>query len=76
MASERAIVDGFCGWISVSPVLTAVEIGEQPVACAPKKRTVLGSTRPSVISSSKAFSALACWLSPYAFLLWLCLALP
>src|SRR5439155_27206755 len=55
MASERAIVDGFCGWISVSPVLTAVEIGEQPVASAPKKRNVLGSTRPSVISSSNAF---------------------
>jgi len=31
MASERAMVEGFCGSISELPVLTAVEMGEQPV---------------------------------------------
>ncbi len=30
MASERAMVVGFCGSISALPVFTAVEIGEQP----------------------------------------------
>ena len=37
MASERAIVFGRCGSISLLYCLTAVEIGEHPVACAPKE---------------------------------------
>ena len=55
MARERAMVAGFCGSMSGLPALTAVEIGEQPVACAPKNFTGLASTRPSAINSSKAF---------------------
>ena len=55
MASDRAIVVGFCGSISAFPAFTAVEIGEHPVACAPKIFTGLASTRPSLISSSNAF---------------------
>ena len=55
MASERAIVFGRCGSISLLYCLTAVEIGEQPEACAPKNFTGFGSTRPSRISSSNAF---------------------
>jgi len=37
MASERAMVAGFCGSISALPVFTEVEIGEHPVACAAEK---------------------------------------
>src|SRR6266852_2269194 len=55
MASERAMVAGFCGSISELPVFTAVEIGEHPVACAPKNFTGFGSTSPSWINSSNAF---------------------
>ena len=40
-------VEGFCGSISVLPSFTAVEIGEHPVACAPKNFTGFGSTMPS-----------------------------
>src|SRR5258707_13310823 len=55
MASERAMVLGFCGSKRSLLFLTASEIGEQPVACAPKNFTGFASTRPSAISSSKAF---------------------
>src|SRR5438477_562008 len=55
MASERAMVAGFCGSISELPVFTAVEIGEHPVACAPKNFTGFSSTNPSLLSSSNAF---------------------
>ena len=40
------------------PALTATEMGEQPVACAPKKRTGLSSTRPREMSSLKALRIL------------------
>jgi hypothetical protein len=44
MASERAMVFGRCGSISLLYCLIAVEIGEHPVACAPKNFTGFGST--------------------------------
>jgi hypothetical protein len=46
MASERAMVLGRWGTTSSVPCFTATEMGEQPVAWAPKKRTGLSSTRP------------------------------
>ena len=49
------MVAGFCGSISALPVFTAVEMGEHPVACAPKNFTGLSSTKPSLLSSSNAF---------------------
>ena len=58
IARERAMVLGRCGRMSSVPSLTAVEMGEQPLACAPKKRTGLLSTRPSSISSLNAFRIL------------------
>src|SRR6476660_4501820 len=54
MASERAIVAGFWGSISSRPAFTAVLIGLQPVACAPKKCTSFSATSPSSISSLNA----------------------
>jgi hypothetical protein len=51
MASERAMVAGFCGSISLRPALTAALMGLQPVAWAPKNFTLLASTRPSSTSS-------------------------
>src|SRR5713101_4517142 len=56
MARERAIVFGFCGSKRARPRLTADEMGEQPVACAPKKRTGFSSTQPSAISSRNALA--------------------
>src|ERR1700691_6644289 len=55
IASERAIVFGRCGAISLLYCLIAVEMGEHPEACAPKNFTGFGSTSPSRISSSNAF---------------------
>jgi hypothetical protein len=49
------MVAGFCGSISVLPVFTAVEMGEHPVACAPKNFTGFSSTNPIFTSSSNAF---------------------
>ena len=46
MARERAMVLGRCGSMKSVPCLTATEMGEQPVAWAPKKRTGFSSTRP------------------------------
>jgi len=67
MASERAMVEGslaaFSNLGTMAGVLRSISelqvlmqsMGEQPVACAPKNFTSLPSTRPSLISSSKAF---------------------
>ena len=55
MASDRAMVEGFCGSISVFPAFTAVEIGEHPVACAPKYFTGFASTSPKVNQFLKRF---------------------
>ncbi len=51
MARDLAIVAGFCGsnWSSLR--LTASEIGEHPVACAPKNFTFFSSTSPTAINS-------------------------
>ena len=46
MASERAMVVGFCGSISSFEFFTASAIGEQPVACAPKNFTGLRFNKP------------------------------
>src|SRR5207244_4651199 len=46
----------FCGSKRARPRFTPSEIGEQPVACAPKNFTGLSSTQPSVTSSLKAFA--------------------
>ena len=48
MASERAMVEGFCGSISSLLFFTASEMGEHPVAWAPKNLTGLSATSPSV----------------------------
>ena len=58
MASERAMVFGFCGSISLLPAFTAVLMGLHPVACAPKNFTLLASTSPSSASSRKALAIL------------------
>src|SRR5438876_8096503 len=56
IASERAMVLGFCGSKRARPRFTPSEMGEQPVACAPKNFTGLSSTHPSVTSSLNAFA--------------------
>src|SRR5260370_56019 len=56
MASERAMVLGFCGSKRARPRFSAVENGEQPVACAPKKRTGFPSTHPRGMRSRKALA--------------------
>src|SRR6266850_665317 len=58
MASDRAMVLGFCGLKRARLRFTASEIGEQPVACAPKNFTGLASTHPRVTSSRNAFAIL------------------
>ena len=58
MASDLAIVAGFCGVISGLPFLAAVVMGEQPVAWAPKNRVFAGSTQPSFCNSPNAFATL------------------
>src|SRR5712664_2013072 len=58
MASERAMVLGFCGSKRARLRLTPSEMGEQPVACAPKNFTGLASTQPSVTSSRNALAIL------------------
>src|SRR6202011_5160467 len=58
MASERAMVLGFCGSKRASPRFTALEIGEHPVACAPKNFPDFSSTQPSVTSSRNPLAIL------------------
>ena len=58
MASERAMVLGFCGSKRARLRFTASEMGEQPVACAPKNFTDFGSTQPRVTSSRNALAIL------------------
>ena len=58
MASERAIVLGFCGSKRERLRFTPSEMGEQPVACAPKNFTGLASTQPRVTNSRNAFAIL------------------
>ena len=54
----RNRVAAFADRSAPAPLLTAVEIGEQPVACAPKNFTGLASTQPSVTSSRNALAIL------------------
>src|SRR5438094_346140 len=56
MASERAMVFGFCGSNRARLRFTPSEIGEHPVACAPKNFTGLSFTQPNVTNSLKAFA--------------------
>src|SRR6266478_5152198 len=56
MARERAIVLGFCGSKRARLRFTPSEIGEQPVACAPKNFTGFASTQPSITNSRNAFA--------------------
>src|SRR5690606_26050736 len=61
MASDLAMVSGLTGWITSWPFSQARATGEHPVACAPKTRYGLSSTRPSPISSWKPLSILVSW---------------
>ncbi|CAM5598284.1 hypothetical protein SVIOM342S_03907 [Streptomyces violaceorubidus] len=61
MASDLAMVFGFCGRTTSWPALYAVETGEQPSACAPKILYGRSSTRPSSISSFSPLSIFVSW---------------
>src|SRR6185312_8752902 len=58
IASDFAMPVGRTGSTTSRPSANAVEIGEQPVDCAPNTRHSAGSTRPSEASSANALSIL------------------
>ena len=53
MAMDLAMVLGFTGVTKSLPSRKAVAMGEQPSAWAPLKRTLLSSTKPTLINSWK-----------------------
>ena len=53
MAMDLAMVLGLTGVMKSRPSLYAWEMGEQPSACAPLKRTSLASTSPVFTNSLK-----------------------
>jgi hypothetical protein len=58
MASDFAIVLGFTGLKKSRPDLKAVEMGEQPSACAPLIFVRTSSMRPTVFISWRPFQIL------------------
>jgi len=56
IASDRAIVSGRTGAMTSWPSSKALATGEQPVACAPKIRYGVASTRPRLPNSVKPLS--------------------